>query len=187
MRNMFGYTRFILILLIALCTFPAFAQESSAERAQRVNAELNRKIANMTDDEKAAALARLEEKGAAQITSEWIDVGEKLGKGLSATAREMGVEVNAFSQTPVGKLAVFLLVWNFFGSDIAKFSITLIGLFVFLPLVFFLLRKAAARYNDAGKVVAWDFARMDGTAAFAILVATIVTALTIILPLFSIG
>lgn len=190
MFNLFGSTRtmrYLLIVLLVFCAFPALAQESTAERSQRVNAELNRKIANMTDDEKAAALTRLEEKGAAQITSEWIDVGEKLGKGLSATAREMGVEVNAFSQTPVGKLAVFLLVWNFFGSDLAKLSITGIGLFVFLPTLLFMMRKAVIRYTNEGKVAKWDFDELDSGVGFIFLVFGFATLATIIIPLFTVG
>lgn len=35
---------------------------------------------------------------------------------MASTARELGVEVNNFSQTRVGKIALFLIVWHLFGG-----------------------------------------------------------------------
>lgn len=45
----------------------------------------------------------------------YVGVGEQIGKALASTARELGVEVNNFASTPVGMIAIFLIVWHFFG------------------------------------------------------------------------
>lgn len=49
---------------------------------------------------------------------QWATVGTKVGQGLAAAAKEVGVTVNDFAKTPVGKLTAFLIVWNFIGAQI---------------------------------------------------------------------
>ncbi len=47
----------------------------------------------------------------------WANIGEKIGKAISATCRELGVEVNKFVKTPVGKIAMALIVWKVVGQE----------------------------------------------------------------------
>lgn len=46
----------------------------------------------------------------------WVQVGSNLGKGLAATAKELGVAVNEFATTPIGMLATALIVWHLIGG-----------------------------------------------------------------------
>ncbi len=46
------------------------------------------------------------------------NVGANLGKGLAATAREMGMALNEFANSRVGTFAMVLIAWNFLGGTI---------------------------------------------------------------------
>ena len=48
----------------------------------------------------------------------WSTVGANLGKGLAATAKELGVAVNDFANTPIGQIATFLIIWHIMGASI---------------------------------------------------------------------
>lgn len=85
----------------------------------------------------------------------WVNLGSSIGKGLASSARELGVAVNDFSNTSVGKWTMFLIVFNIVGSSI----IHIIGglLFLFFGITFttvILNRKnpITINYQD-GKVI----------------------------------
>jgi hypothetical protein len=65
----------------------------------------------------------------AQVANEWIQVGENLGKALSGCAKELGVEVNNFVKTPVGKVAAFIIIWKLVGTDLTQ---ALLGITLFV-------------------------------------------------------
>jgi len=116
MRNILLF----LALLFCVAT-PAFAQKADA------NAELNARVAQMSDSEKARLLQKLDEQPVAQPSSaaatarEWADIGKGVGQGLAATAKELGVVANDFVKTPVGKLTAGLIIWNYAGDQILSF------------------------------------------------------------------
>ena len=96
----------------------------------------------LTESQKAEIIQRVAAAAApaAQNTEEtidkidkWAQVGANLGKGLAATAKELGIAVNEFASTPIGKIATALLVWHFMGVSImhivGAFLIWGIGLF----------------------------------------------------------
>ena len=60
----------------------------------------------------------------------WSQVGANLGKGLAATAKELGVAVNDFANTPIGKVATFLIIWHIMGSAIVHI-VGAIGIWIF--------------------------------------------------------
>ena len=66
----------------------------------------------------------------------WVQVGSNLGKGLAATAKELGVAVNEFANTPIGKLATVLIVWHIMGSTIVH----IVGAILFWCLGFYAIR-----------------------------------------------
>jgi len=85
----------------------------------------------------------------------WAEVGSAVGKGLVATARELGVEVNEFAKTGVGKLAIVLLVWNVLGSDIIHIVGGIMWFLIALPMWMYYFRKLCVvksiEYNEKGK------------------------------------
>lgn len=67
-------------------------------------------------------------KAKAKVVSEWVDLGASIGKGLASAAKELGVAVNDFSKTSVGKWTMFLIVFNIIGDTV----IHLVGGLTFL-------------------------------------------------------
>lgn len=53
---------------------------------------------------------------ASAAVEEWVSVGERVGKLLSGTARELGVAVNDFVKTPVGTLVMAMVLWKYLGA-----------------------------------------------------------------------
>ena len=51
----------------------------------------------------------------------WVNIGSNIGKGLVGAAKELGVQVNEFSETKVGQLTIMLIVWNIMGNMMVHF------------------------------------------------------------------
>ena len=96
----------------------------------------------------------------------YVGVGEQIGKALATTARELGIEVNNFASTPVGLIAIFLIVWHFFGNMMVHLMFGATWFITLIPLwVYFFKRLVMARqetYNDDGKRVSVTYA-MDAS------------------------
>ena len=106
-----------------------FAMFSVLAQAQISIHDANRAgFDKLSETEKAAIIQQIAEKNSnnvpivGNITPEKLDrfaqTGANIGKGLAAAAKEIGVAVNEFVQTPVGILTVGLIVWHVVGDDI---------------------------------------------------------------------
>ncbi len=47
---------------------------------------------------------------------EWVNVGEHIGAMITGTAKSVGIAANEFVNTPVGMMAMGLIVWHYMGS-----------------------------------------------------------------------
>lgn len=83
----------------------------------------------------------------AKDVTEWVSIGEKLGKGLVSCAKEMGVEVNSFVQTPVGKIAAYIIIWKLVGRDIVHYGFGSVFLAVGLILWIHFFRRLCVYDN----------------------------------------
>lgn len=101
-----------LLLTLQIPTFAATAQ-----------------VSNLTD-EQAAELELMGERMKSQNTNEiptaeklteYAQVGEQIAKAIGAAAKECGVAVNDFVQTPVGKLTTFIIVYKLIGRDLIHY------------------------------------------------------------------
>lgn len=147
----------LLAILLMFVAMPVFAQETQTD-PNTASAQLNEKIAKMTDAQKADALATLNagESATAARAREWIEIGNGLGEGLAATAQKMGVVTNEFAQTSVGKMAMVLIIWNYMGDDITGWIAGLMMWFLGIPLWLYQSRKVFGEYNEKGKFVRYD-------------------------------
>ena len=76
----------------------------------------------------------------------YVSVGEQIGKALATTAKELGIEVNNFATTPVGMIAIFLIVWHFFGAMMLHLAFGSVWFVTMVPLwVYFFKRIAMNR------------------------------------------
>ena len=48
---------------------------------------------------------------------QYVEIGKGIGAGLGEAARSMGVAVNDFAATPVGRLTTWLIIWKVVGHD----------------------------------------------------------------------
>ena len=48
----------------------------------------------------------------------WVKIGSNIGQGLAGAAKEVGVAVNDFANTPVGQLTMMLIVWHMIGAQL---------------------------------------------------------------------
>ena len=85
----------------------------------------------------------------------YVSVGEQIGKALATTAKELGIEVNNFASTPVGMIAIFLIVWHFFGNMVVHLIFGGAWFMTLIPVwIYFFKRLVMGRkeiFNDAGK------------------------------------
>jgi len=123
---------FIAVLMFVFA-LPAFAQLNSSNVNQ---AGFNQ----LTEEQKAQVVQHVATLAAQQSgpqavvekANTWAQVGQGLGQGLVAMAREMGVAVNEFAGTTVGKIATVMLLWHYMGNDLmrlaAGFVVAVVGL-----------------------------------------------------------
>lgn len=110
-------------------------------------------FSNLSDTQKAEVIQLVAQKAAINngkgITSvesanEWLNIGERIGKGFAGAAKELGIAANQFADTPVGKWVAFLIIWHFFGAMAVHIGFALLALVVGI----FATRYAVNRMRD---------------------------------------
>lgn len=89
-------------------------------------------VNQMSVEQRAALLMQLsaaQTPVVEQRVDQWVDIGAKIARGIGAGAKELGVAVNEFSGTPVGKMTAVLLVWHILGEQIVDIFT---GIFVWI-------------------------------------------------------
>ena len=113
--------KFFAVILIAV-SFSAFAGNDS-------ETVRNAGFARLSEAEKAEVIKMVADKAASKDASvpaaltedkveKWVKIGSNIGQGLAGAAKEVGVAVNDFSQTPVGQLTMLLIVWHMIGAQL---------------------------------------------------------------------
>ncbi len=64
--------------------------------------------------------------------NEWVGLAERLGRALSALAAETGMALNEFAKTPVGILAIAILMWKTIGVSIIAGLVWVVSLIVII-------------------------------------------------------
>lgn len=112
MKKLFG-------VLLMVISFSAMAGNSTA-------AVDSAGFSKLSETEKAEIIKLVADKasnGAPAVLTEdrvekWVKIGSNIGQGLAGAAKEVGVAVNDFSNTPVGKLTTMLIVWHMIGDQL---------------------------------------------------------------------
>ena len=114
-----------------------------------------------------------------------IDIGNGLGEGLAATAQKLGVVANDFAKSPVGKLAMVLIIWNYMGDDIMGFFAGFFILFLAGIAYVYQMRKTYGEYTAEGKFIKYDVQAMTndecGPAIFMSIVLCLLVIVSIVL------
>jgi len=136
-------------LTLLFLTSPAFAQQVNVSGLSEIEkAEIALSIAKAKANKESSNIISPESiKEYANLGS---DFGVNIGKALAATARELGVEVNNFAKTDVGKLSIYLIIFHLFGSMIVHVVSGFIMLIIMIPIWFWSFRKLCS--NQIQKV-----------------------------------
>jgi hypothetical protein len=65
---------------------------------------------------------------------EWAELGTQVGVALVATAKELGIAVEDFSHTSVGKITIGMICWKLVGKEIVRSFIGIGLLVIGIPL-----------------------------------------------------
>lgn len=80
----------------------------------------------LTEQQKADIVKQVADNSAKPIQQltdpnqidQWVELGEHIGKAFSGAAKEVGIAVSQFIETPVGKVTVLLIVLKLIGSSL---------------------------------------------------------------------
>lgn len=175
--------RYIFLFFVLMFSTPVFAQ--AVEPQPTPSQELTSEIAKMSDAEKSKALEKIRsgDSPSAARAREWIDIGNGLGAGLAATAEKLGVVANDFAKSPVGKLAMVLIIWNYMGDELLGIAVGFPMLFIGGIMYVYQMRKTYGTYNEKGKFVKYDITSMTdsrcGPAFFMSVVFIIYTIVSV--------
>ncbi len=170
-----------LIVSLALMLMLTFGSVAHAEQldmnglSEAAQAELALKAAQL----RKTALETPNLPDMAEV-EKYVTVGEQIGKALAVTAKELGIEVNNFATTPVGMIAIFLIVWHFFGNMMVHLMFGGAWFMTLIPVwIYFFKRLVMGRkeiFNDAGKRTSVEYdmdASSDTVCTFVITGAVI--------------
>jgi hypothetical protein len=71
----------------------------------------------------------------------WVGLGKEVGDAVNSSLQAITTQTSNFSQTKVGKLTMFLVVWKMLGDMIVHLTVGLLMLLIFVPLWIWSYRK----------------------------------------------
>jgi len=179
--------KYLVMVLILMFTLPTMADVSTSGLTATQKATLEAQKAQMKlDNATGPSITGDVLKDVIEnpdLVNKYAQVGQAIAQSIGAAARELGVEVNNFAGTGVGKLVMFMTVYHFFGADIVTF---VVGFFFMIPMSLWIIfrmnkmiKTKEINYDVKGKEIGRVFmnaAEMahsthDGTSAFAATVA----------------
>lgn len=99
-----------------------FDRLSESEKAEILKTIASKAEAKAKAEAPTPVATLVEQTAAVATTSnaeQWLNVGERIGKMFGSAAKEAGIAVNEFAKSPVGSLAMALIVWHYMGATIA--------------------------------------------------------------------
>jgi len=115
----------------------------------------------------------------------YAEIGKSIAVALGEAAKQLNVEVNTFSTTPVGKVTMYLIVYKLIGRDIIRLFV-LFGMIVLLIFSFrnFFIKKKIKNGSEIVYVERYDFVSRDSKGFCAvshiILFLAIIIAISVI-------
>ena len=138
--------RFLLAVLLMFTAATAFADIDTADLSEFnkltevQKAEIVMQVAKSAEGN--STLANLPTVKVAQV-DQWVDLGEKVGRMLGGTAKELGIAANEFAVSPLGMVTMGLIIWNYAGNDLYGFILGIIWLGFMVPIWMYLFFKIA--------------------------------------------
>jgi hypothetical protein len=125
----------------------AISQAGFGDLTEQQQAEIIKAVA----DKKAQAT----EVTTVDEAQKWVNLGASIGKGLAGSAKELGIAVNDFAQTDVGKITTLLIIYQVIGEDLVDIAGGLLFIIVGFSAITYMFRRAYPtdyEYYENGKV-----------------------------------
>lgn len=133
--------KLLIALALAICsTSPVIAQQSAVDTrglSESQVAEIMKQVAEMKEQKGSVTNISSTVRQEAEA---WGEMGANMGKAMVGAAKEVGVAANEFSQTPLGKIVVFLVAYKLIGHDALSILFGALTLFVGTSLAFWLAK-----------------------------------------------
>ena len=129
--------RLTAIALLCLSALPAMAYVAPSnppgwdKLTDVQKAEINKQVALAAESAESPTLD-------VKKVDEYVVLGERIGKMMGGAAKEVGVAVNTFVETPVGKWTMVMVIWKFMGNALMHIFggvVILIAGFTFLAVM----------------------------------------------------
>ena len=109
--------RIFAIIALLCATLPAMAYTETVppgwdKLSETQRAEIRKQVAVAAEAQGSAPILDVKK------VDEYVALGERIGKMMGGAAKELGVAVNTFAETPVGKWTMAMIVWKFMGNAI---------------------------------------------------------------------
>jgi hypothetical protein len=135
-KHIFAWLSLVVALMFTMPGMAVAGSESSTVSLEGLSSEQVQKIKGDVD------AARKNSSPELSAMDKAVSVGRMLGAGIVATAREVGVAVNDFAKSDVGRIVTAVLVWKYIGHDILGVVFGSIVLFAGVPLGLCIARSA---------------------------------------------
>ena len=128
---------FTIVVVSLLISLPAVADVSTHGLSEKQAAELAAMAAQMKVDNTSNTLKSGTEAVEAimenpELVDKYSQMGTAIAKSIGAAASELGIAVNEFATSSVGKWVMFLTIYHFFGAELVAF---IMGFFFVIPLI----------------------------------------------------
>ena len=151
------FTQFILAAVMLFGSMLASAESVDISHLpEEAKAEILAKVAAAKPPAATMVQTNAEIVGMAQS---WVSIGQGLGAGIVAAAKELGVAANDFATTDLGKIVIFLLVWKLMGAQLMG---TALGLALIVSSVWIGLRMVKTSEQKSEMVEYGQFSYLFG-------------------------
>ncbi len=116
----------LVTIVLLVCSFSAAADSDIRLDPDGLTTEQKAQLASQIEQMKKETSNPI----SVDNVNEWTRAGQQFGQMLGGAAKEVGMAVNDFVKTPVGKMTAALIIWHYIGNSIIHFVMALIVLFV---------------------------------------------------------
>lgn len=143
--------KLILAILLFLTMSFAMAEVNTRGLTTAQEAELTIQAEKMKEQGSAPSAEVQKVASNVEVVSKWAEAGKSLAVGLGAGAREVGVAVNEFADTKVGRITTVIIIWKLMGKELLGLTLGLTIIFILIPIVWRtsrFLMAGAIEYED---------------------------------------
>jgi hypothetical protein len=131
------YVIAVLALMVSMSTFAIDSRDIGSAGFEKLSATQKAQVVANVE-----AMSKQAESPLIDTVDKYVNIGERMGKMLGGAAKELGVQVNEFSKTPVGQMTTVLIIWKLIGSDIVHVLGGVTILMIGFPFILYMVRRA---------------------------------------------